>query len=55
MHPTQFLELLCASTRLAARDAAENKMDTNHCPYRADVSVEGQAINKKNKYTDKVG
>lgn len=49
------MELLCASTRLAARDSAENKTDINHRPYRADVSVEGQAINKKNKYTDKVG
>ena len=44
MDPTHFLELLCASTGLAAGDAAENK-DTNHCPYPTDDLVEGQAIN----------
>ena len=48
MDPTHFLELLCASTGLAAGDAAENK-DTNHCPYPTDVLVEGQAINKANQ------
>ena len=47
MDPTHFLELLCASTGLAAGDAAENK-DTKHCPYPTDVLVEGQAINKAN-------
>ena len=46
MHPTHFLELLWASTGLAAGHAAENKKDTNHCPYPTDVLVEGQAINK---------
>ena len=42
-----FLELLCASTGLAAGDATENK-DTNHCPYPTDIFVEGQAENKTN-------